>query len=137
MSPGQRDRAAAELKVASTALREASALLDAGLVLGAISRLYYAAFHAARAALLARGRYAKTHNGQLTLFSATFGNEPLLGELLRQRIIVDYRSVEFDTAEVDGRAMLHRVDAFVERCRTLVAAEVAGGVRDPDPPPDL
>ena len=34
-----------------------------------MSRAYYAAFHAAQAALLAEGHQAETHRGLLTLFS--------------------------------------------------------------------
>lgn len=137
MSPGERHRATTELDTAATALREATALLDAGFVVGAISRLYYAVFHAARAALLVRGRHTKTHTGQVTQFTATFGLEPLLGELLGLRIVADYQSGEFDRSEADARALLDRAAEFVERCRGLVAAEVARGVNDPDPPPDL
>lgn len=52
MTGGQRERAEAELGSAAQALRAASMLLDAGLGRDAVSRLYYAIFHAARAALL-------------------------------------------------------------------------------------
>lgn len=137
MSPGERDRAATELDTASTALSAALLLLDAGLVLDAISRLYYAVFHAARAALLAHGRHSKTHSGQVTQFNATFGTEPLLGALLRLRIIADYQAVEFNRNEAEVRILLGRATEFVERCRGIVAAEVANGADDPNPPPDL
>ncbi len=50
------------------ALEEAQLLLRAGDRAGAASRMYYAVFHAARAALILQGRYAKTHSGQITLF---------------------------------------------------------------------
>lgn len=73
MTPGQRERAESELATAAEALREASALLDLGLSRGAVSRLYYAVFHAARAALVSCGLHAKTHSGQLTRFVATSG----------------------------------------------------------------
>lgn len=136
MSPGQRDRAAGELDTAATALREAAALLDAGFVLGAISRLYYAVFHGARAALLVHGRHSKTHKGQITQFKATFGSDSLPAELLEKRIVADYKSPEFDTDEAEARALVARASEFVERCRTIVAAEVARGVNDPNPPPD-
>ncbi len=137
MSPGQRDRADRELAAASTALREAAALLDLGLVIGAVSRLYYAVFHAARAALLVRDRHAKTHTGQMTLFHRTFGAEPLLGALLRKRIDADYRPADFDESEPSVRELLEEATAFVDRCRGLVADEVGRGIDDPDPPPDL
>lgn len=137
MNGGQRDHSVAELELATNALREASLLLDAGLVAGAVSRLYYAVFHAARAALVVRDRHAKTHGGQVSVFEATFDREPLLGRLLDLRIKADYKSLEFEATESGVRTLLTEATAFVERCRGLVAAEVAKGVHDPDPPPDL
>ncbi len=137
MTHGQENKAAAELEIAATALRAATALLGLGLGLDAVSRLYYAVFHAARAALLARELRAKTHSGQLSLFTATFGPTPLLGRLLELRIDADYRSEAFGADEPMLRALVDEATEFVERCRGLVAAEVANGVDDPDPPPDL
>lgn len=136
MNPGQRLTAASELDNASNALREASLLLGAGFLHGAISRLYYAVFHAGRAALLARDKHAKTHTGQIAQFAATFGNEPLLGELLTQRINADYTTDKFDLTADDVRTRLDAATAFVDRCRGLVDAEIAKGVDDPDPDPD-
>lgn len=137
MNAGQRRRADDELDAAAKALRAADLLLDAGLVLDAISRLYYAVFHAARAALLVHGKHTKTHTGQVTQFIATFGPEPLLGRLLRLRIVADYTAADFDTGGTDVRTLFEQATGFVERCRGIVAAEVARGVNDPDPPPDL
>lgn len=137
MTSGENDRAATELEIATNSLREASALLDLGLLMGAVSRLYYAVFHAGRAALIACDRHAKTHSGQTTLFNATFGPTPLLGRLLELRIDADYRPEQFDETEPAVCALLDEAAKFVERCRGLVATEVASGVDDPDPPPDL
>ena len=137
MTGGQREQAAAELEAASDALRAASTLLDAGLVRDAVSRLYYAIFHAARAALLARDRHAKTHSGQVTVFEATFEREPLLGQLLRLRIDADYGAAPLPKTGSELRELLDEAAVFVERCRGLVDVEIAKGVKDPDPPPDL
>ncbi|MGQ0572692.1 MAG: HEPN domain-containing protein [Pseudonocardia sp.] len=136
MSPAERLNAAAELATAAAALRAAAMLLDAGLILDAVSRLYYAVFHAGRAALLARDKRAKTHTGQIAQFAATFGNEPLLGDLLNQRINADYTTDRFDLSADDVRGRLAAATAFVERCRGIVDDEIAKGVDDPDPEPD-
>lgn len=106
MTSGESERTATELEIAQTALRAATALLDLGLVMDAVSRLYYAVFHAARAALMARERHAKTHSGQLTLFNSTFGATPLLGRLLELRIDADYRPEQFEETEPAVRALL-------------------------------
>ncbi len=102
-----------------------------------MSRLYYAVFHAARAALLVRDKHAKTHSGQATVFGATFGATPLVGKLLELRIDADYRSEDFTESEPGVRALLHEAESFIDRCRGLVDDEVARGIDDPDPPPDL
>ena len=78
-----------ELDSADQALRAASVLRDGALLRDAVSRLYYAVFHAARAALLVDGRHAKTHSGQLTLFTTTFGPAPTARSLLELRIEAD------------------------------------------------
>lgn len=136
MSPAERVSACSELRDAANALREAALLLDAGLLHGAISRLYYAVFHAGRAALLTRDKRTRTHSGQIAQFAATFGNEPLLGDLLNQRINADYTTDRFDLSADDVRGRLAGATAFVERCRGIVDAEIAKGVDDPDPEPD-
>ncbi|MGI9120030.1 MAG: HEPN domain-containing protein [Acidimicrobiales bacterium] len=58
MTPGQADNAQSNLHMADQALRAARLLLDAGAREDAASRLNYAVFHAAHAALMVRGRYA-------------------------------------------------------------------------------
>lgn len=79
----------------------------------------------------------ETHSGQRSLFDATFGPAPLLGQLLELRLDADYRPEQFDETEPTVRALIDDAAAFVEHCRNLVAAEAAKGVLDLDPPPDL
>lgn len=55
--------AAAERQAARSALAEAAALEQMGHAGGAISRAYYAAYHAARALLYDKGLEPKTHEG--------------------------------------------------------------------------
>lgn len=137
MSPGQRDRAATELELAANSLRAAAALLDLGLLVDAVSRLYYAVFHASRAVLISRGRSAKTHSGQVNMFTSTVEAAPLLGKLLEYRIDADYRPERFDQTEPQARDLLAEAKAFVDRCRQLVEDEVAKGIDNADPPPDF
>lgn len=137
MTPGQRERAEAELGAAAEAHRAASTLLDAGLPRDAASRLYYAVFHAARAALMSRGRSVKTHAGQRVVFEYTFGAAPVLARLLELRIDADYRADEFGAEEPALRALVEEAASFLDRCAQIVADEVSAGVDDPDPRPDL
>lgn len=53
----------AELAIANDALLVARAALELGIVRDALSRAYYAVFHAARALLLLAGVEPKTHAG--------------------------------------------------------------------------
>ncbi len=61
-----------ELRRAERAVADARLLLDAGSVLGAVGRAYYAAFHAARAILWSVGLEARTHKGTLSLLRQHF-----------------------------------------------------------------
>lgn len=65
----RRENARAEAALGDDALRAAEALVAAGLPNDAISRAYYAAFHYARALLLAKGLDPKSHRGVLALLS--------------------------------------------------------------------
>jgi uncharacterized protein (UPF0332 family) len=137
VSPGQRQRAESELAAAAEALRAAMALLGLGLTRDAISRLYYAVFHAARAALVSRGLHAKTHSGQRSRFVATFGPAPTIGRLLKLRIDADYRSQPPGETGAELASLVEEATTFVERCRGLVSEAIAAGIDDPDPPPDV
>lgn len=88
-----------------TALDSAIVLLERGDRSGTANRLYYAVFHATRAALATRSRHAKTHSGQIAVFREAFGPEPLLDELLEVRGYADYGPYERFTQtleELDG-----------------------------------
>lgn len=58
----------ASLKRANEALRGARILLEEGELYGAVSRIYYAVFHAAKAMLYSKGFKAKSHSGLRALF---------------------------------------------------------------------
>lgn len=61
-----------EWQKAQEVLKEAKVLLDQQLPGGAISRAYYAAFHAATALLISKGLEVKSHQGLGKMFSLHF-----------------------------------------------------------------
>lgn len=61
-----------EWEKAQEVLREAKVLLDGKLPGGAISRAYYAAFHAASALLISEGIEVRSHQGLGRMFSLHF-----------------------------------------------------------------
>jgi uncharacterized protein (UPF0332 family) len=125
-----------ELERARTALREARALLDLGLANGAVSRMYYAAFHATRAALTVRGLHAKTHTGNAKLFRTTFGPHPVVERVLQMRAAADY-GPGIDESADRLAAVTTDVESLVSTCESIVAEAAARGPDEPDPPPDL
>jgi len=68
----RRRNAEAEMQRAAEALGEARLLCDAERWAGAVSRGYYALFHAVKALLVSQGLEAKTHQGVETLFGQHF-----------------------------------------------------------------
>ena len=136
MTPGEVENAEENLRRADQALRVTRLLLEAGALEDAASRVYYSAFHAARAALTVRGRYAKTHSGQITLFEANFGPTPIIRDLFELRGQADYGAEPFRTSREELEDRLVQATAFVEQCRGLVTEISAAGPDEPDPPPD-
>ena len=92
------ENARAEASLGDDALRASEALLALGLANDAVSRAYYAAFHYARALLLALGEEPRTHGGLHRLVMRdlvrTGELEPEMGEILSQlqsfRLEADY-----------------------------------------------
>jgi uncharacterized protein (UPF0332 family) len=125
------------MRRAGQALKEAEALLDLNFAQGASNRIYYAAFHAARAALSVKERASRTHAGQIKLFEETFGSAPALTRLLQQRVAADYGTEPYEPSTDDVRSLLDESAEFVERCRTIVAEASAQGPTAEDPAPDL
>jgi len=82
----QAANAAAERALSTEALAEARLLLAHRHYRAAVSRAYYAAFHAARALLMERGVQAKTHDGlrrMLALHLVKTGQlDPRVAEIL-------------------------------------------------------
>ncbi len=60
------------MQKANKKLEVAGRLLNSGDYEDAVSRAYYAVFHATQALLLTEGEHAKTHKGVVTLFGLLF-----------------------------------------------------------------
>ncbi len=119
-----------EIENAEAAIRACEGLLSLGLPRDAMSRAYYAAFHAARALLLLEGIEAKTHAGTFRLVAQHLvraGKLPpeidaVLVKLQGLRHESDY-GYAFDIAPADAQQALVEARAFV------VSASCCGGVR--------
>ena len=110
------DNIAAEWQRTQESLRAARVLLDAGLFNDAMSRAYYAVFHAATCLLLTQGIEARSHRGMIRLvhqhfvrpgrFAAAAGRS--LAQMQKYREEADYDPfVVFDAesaAEEIGKA---------------------------------
>ncbi len=116
----------AHLQNAEEALREAQVLFNNRLYRGALTRSYYAMFHAATAALLARGIQRRSHHALLAAFGQTFIKSGALDERLyrhlreafERRQQTDYEAI----VEVDRNAtaqLIERAIDFVDACRRL------------------
>ncbi len=98
-----RSRIASRIDKAEHKLRSAELLLNSGEIKDAISRAYYASFHAARAMLLSVGLEPRSHEGTITLFGLHFVKtglvEPRFGKSLSRsrddRENGDYAEVTF------------------------------------------
>jgi uncharacterized protein (UPF0332 family) len=116
-----------ELAHAENALKAALALLDLGLAADAASRIYYAAFHAARALLFSLGVEAKTHRSTRSLLARHFvktGRLPSavskeLSQLEGLRMAGDYET-GFALGADDLRPELEKAGRFVSDARTLL-----------------
>lgn len=137
MTPGQAEHAEGELRLARQALGAASQLLGTGALEDSTSRLYYAVFHAARAALTVHGLYSRTHSGLIHLFQETHGPAPILDRMFKLRAAADYEHEKFDATAESLERRIEEATAFVARCEEIVTEAVRNGPDEPDPPPDL
>ena len=116
---------------AAEALRESELLAAAGHGRGAISRLYYAAFYAARALLALRGLDSSKHSGTIALFQQHFvktGVVPVeiargLTRAFDKRQLTDYADLAEPTLD-DAEEITKVVQPFVAYCRTVLEREV-------------
>jgi uncharacterized protein (UPF0332 family) len=126
---GRRDSAAEELARADEELRAAEQLLATGLPRVAMTRVYFAAFHAMRARLYAEGLEPRSHAGAQHLFNLHFvksGRFPaatsrLLARLQKFREEADY-GISFVVDDAGAAEELAAARALVERIRAELPA---------------
>jgi len=108
------------------AIDEAKYLRDGGYFNGAVTRLYYACFNAARGLLTAKGIEASTHNGVKTMISMEFIRKGILdiehgatlSDLFNQRQVSDYEAYAYRDAS-SVAYLLPRAEAFIEAVEEL------------------
>jgi uncharacterized protein (UPF0332 family) len=126
----KRDNAVEELLHAERALAAAVALLSLGLFDEAVSRAYFAAYHAAAAVLLSAGLEARSHQGMHDLlftrfvkpgeFSRSVTRDFAALQTFRQR--ADYgRSETFDAAT--SKEEVDRAGRFVDEMKRYLAEQ--------------
>ena len=131
MSPdSERANIADELAQSARAMRAAEALTDLGLFPDAISRLYYALYHALRGLLLSEALEPKTHDGAGNLFGLHFVKPGLFApqDALTLRRIRAYREAAdyaraFVLPETECRRELEAGHAFIAAVRAYLTAK--------------
>jgi len=112
---------------AREALAEGEQLLRSDASMGAVNRLYYAAFHAARSLLALRQVDSARHSGVITLFQTHFVKTGLLpSDVARalprsfeKRQNADYADFSRVTLE-EAATVAGEVRTFVEECSRLL-----------------
>jgi len=113
------------LTSAKERIAAAKILLKKKKLRDSISRSYYAFLDAARAALLTKGKTAKTHAGTLTLFNMEFGKTGLIPasfikfyrKILEARMEADYELLREFSEKEAGKAikMAEKFVSFIEK----------------------
>jgi len=121
------------LEKARSKLRVARDLVQRGEWDDAVSRAYYAAFHAAQAALLTEGQRGETHQGVLTLFGLLLVKTGkldrkwgrALANLKDDRETGDYEAMSWIDEERARRAV-EEAEGFVEAVGAYIARLIPG-----------
>lgn len=116
---------ATEMELADGALADADALRQQGTERGAISRLYYACFHAAQAVLYEKGFTPKTHDAVKQLFGrevvitgeASRSDGEFLSDMYDRRRQADY---EQSFTSMNVNALYARTESFVNDMADLL-----------------
>jgi uncharacterized protein (UPF0332 family) len=114
------------LEEADACLAQAGLLLASSYPSGAVSRSYYAMFHAATAALLHRGIRRRSHQGIIAAFGQTFAKPGIIDARFHKHLArafdlrqeSDYRPPTRVT-EVQAQEVLGLATEFVATCRML------------------
>ena len=125
---GRQESAAAELELADEELRVAEQLLETGHPRIALTRVYFAVFHAVRARLYTEGLEPRSHEGVQHLWSVHFVRpslyEPatsrLLSRLQKFREEADYARA-FVTDDAGAREEIAAARGLLERIRVELA----------------
>lgn len=118
------------LRLAAETVAEADTLIAAELWRGALNRLYYASFYAARAVLATRDLDSSRHSGVIALFQQHFVKTNLVPAAIARtlprafelRQTSDYADAGKPAAE-DVKTLRAEAEAFIEACATVVAAD--------------
>lgn len=133
MKPELERLARHRLSRAREAFGEGEQLLAASGLMGAINRLYYAGFYAARALLAVRGVDSPRHSGVISLFQKHFVKTGLisvdkakaLSRSFEKRQKSDYGDFSTVTVE-EARAIGDEIRAFIEECVQVLERLIAG-----------
>lgn len=121
-----REYASEELEKATAALSDARVLVEGDATEAAIvNRLYYACFHAARAALYASGEDPNSHRGTIALFGSTLvvdgpatrDDGRFLNRMKDYREQADYG---YDEISAETDSLYDRTEAFVDSMSAIV-----------------
>ena len=117
----------ASLERAEKALKSAKLLRENGELEDAVSRAYYAMFHAARALLFSKGVTAKTHRGTISLFSEKIVKENILpvkfADILRRALDLRQKSDYEIYAKLDLELVMEVIEnaeEFIEKVKELI-----------------
>jgi uncharacterized protein (UPF0332 family) len=117
----------ASLLRAEKALRSAKLLLEHIELEDAVSRAYYAMFHAAKAILFSKGVKAKTHKGTISSFGEHIVKKGILDEeyadVLRKTFDLRQKSDYEIYTELDEelvRETVNNAEKFIEKVKELL-----------------
>ncbi len=119
---GRSDKVTKAMARAEETLREMEALFQRGLYNGAVDRAYYAAFHAAAAALLTKGLEFARHSAVISHFGKEFAKTGRLDPKHHQALIEAFnlrQKADYDyTVKIEREA----AERVTTGCRELVEA---------------
>lgn len=127
MEPELEEKIEKMMTKASRKLEAAQVLYEDGIYDDAISRAYYAMFHAATALLLKKGVTAKTHSGLLTMFSLHYVKSgeiakeyfDILSESKELRENGDYEPY-FEGHDEEARLALANAKKFLKKAEEIL-----------------
>ena len=117
------------LSRANTALKEADILIAQAQFGGALNRIYYAAFHAARALLALHRADSSRHSGVIALFQRHFVKTGIVPEdiarvlprAFTKRQVSDYGDFA-ETSADEVRPLRDDVQRFISACEAALTA---------------